>query len=259
MKFAKTYEILQQGVVKLSWRSNLMLIDKIKDENKRNWYIEKALENNWSSTVLDHQIATALYERQGDNENKVANYNEKLDDPYNERVLDTLKDPYLFNQLVYKEGILEHEIEKNLVSNVTKLLLELGDGFAFYGRQYHINIGEEDFYIDLLFYNTKLNCYVVIELKTDKFKPEYAGQLSFYVNAVDKVLKGERDNPTIGILFCRSKDDDVTRVSLEVVDSPIGVAEYKFSQEIPEYLKNIIPSKETIETRLNLLEAENDE
>ena len=191
-KFALTYnksEILPQPVAKLSWRSNRMLLDKLKTNEERFWYANKALENNWSSTVLDHQIATKLIARQADNTKKVTNYLNRLNDNINERVQDIFKDPYLFDFLTYEEGIVEKEIEDVLVSNVTKLLMELGKGFAFVGRQYPLTVGTRNFQIDLLFYNLDLRCYVVIELKTKEFEPEHTGKLGFYLSAVDGELK----------------------------------------------------------------------
>lgn len=180
---------MPQPVAKLSWRSNRMLLDKLKTNEERFWYANKALENNWSSTVLDHQIATKLIARQADNTKKVTNYLNRLNDNINERVQDIFKDPYLFDFLTYEEGIVEKEIEDVLVSNVTKLLMELGKGFAFVGRQYPLTVGTRNFQIDLLFYNLDLRCYVVIELKTKEFEPEHTGKLGFYLSAVDGELK----------------------------------------------------------------------
>ena len=252
-KFADEYndfEILPQTVRKLSWRSNRMLLDKLKINEERFWYANKALENNWSSTVLDHQIATKLIDRQADNTKKVTNYLDRLSDNINERVQDIFKDPYLFDFVTYQEDMIESDIENALIANITKLLMELGKGFAFLGRQYHLVVGGEDFYIDLLFYNLDLRCYVVVELKTTKFKPEHTGKLGFYLSAIDGVLKKETDNPTIGILLTRGKNKLVAEYALKQTDAPIGVADYKFMQEIPEYLSEVMPSIDAIEERL---------
>ena len=256
-KFANSYdedEIFQQGVGKLSWRSNIMLMDKLKTNEERLWYVNKAIEHNWSSIVLDHQIGTKLIDRQADNTKKVTNYLEKLDDNFNERVQEVFKDPYLFDFISYEDDMLEKEIEDVLVANITKMLMELGKGFAFMGRQYHLVVGDEDFYIDLLFYNVDLKCYVVIELKAQKFKPEHTGKLSFYLSAVDGILKKETDNPTIGILLTRGKNNLIAEYALKQTDAPIGVADYKFMQEIPKYLSDVMPSIEDIEKRINNIE-----
>lgn len=252
-QFAREYtldEISQQGVGELSWRSNLMLIQKIKAKDERYWYIDKAKENNWSSIVLDHQIATKLIDRQADNTKKVSNYLETVDIPQNERVLDMLKDPYLIDYVDFKDSLVERQIENLMISKVSQLLLELGNGFCFKGNQFHLKVGNEDYYLDMLFFNTELNCYVVIELKNEKFKPEHAGQLGFYVQAVNEQMQ-KNYNPTIGILLCRGKDNESARLSLKAINAPVGVAEYKFMNEIPDYLENVIPSIESLEARLN--------
>ena len=255
-QFAKEYtvdEISQQGVGELSWRSNIMLIQKIKSKEERYWYIDKARENNWSSIVLDHQIATRLIDRQRDNTDKVSNYLETIKEPQNERVLDILKDPYLIDYIELKDNLIERQIEDLMIANISKLLLELGHGFCFKGNQYPIRVGEKDYYLDMLFFNTELNCYVVIELKNDEFKPEFAGQLGFYVQAVNEQMR-KKYNPTIGILLCRGKDNESARLSLKAINAPVGIAEYKFMNEIPDYLENVIPSIESLETRLKDLE-----
>lgn len=234
-KFAKEFEydsILQHHVAKLPWTTITTIMDKIKDEQERLWYAEKTLENLWSRTILEHQIATDLYNRQALLDNKISNYKESLPKELGKRAL-------------------EKDIEDALVSNITNLLLEFGNGFAFVGRQYHLEIEGEDYYIDLLFYNLNLKCYVVVELKTVKFIPEFAGKLNFYLNAVDMLLKKEDDNPTIGILLCRDEHKLTAELALKDINKPIGVAEYKYLQEIPEYLANNLPSIETLEKRLN--------
>lgn len=253
-KFANIYnefEILPQPVAKLSWRANRMLLDKLNFNEERLWYANKALENNWSSTVLDHQIATKLISRQGDNTKKMTNYLMQLNGDFSERVQDIFKDPYFFDFITLEDKIIEKEIEDIMIANVTKLLMELGKGFAFLGRQYHLVVGEEDFYIDLLFYNLDLRCYVAIELKATEFKPEHTGKLGFYLSAVDGILKKEHDNPTIGILLTRGKNSLIAEYALKNTTAPIGVADYKFMQEIPEYLSEVMPSIEDIEKRLN--------
>lgn len=252
-KFAKEFEydsILQHNVAKLPWTTITTIMDKIKDNNVRVWYAEKTLENLWSRTELEHQIATNLYSRQALPDNKISNYEETLPIELGKRAVEMLKDPYVFD-ITYNENALERDIEDALVSNITKLLLEFGNGFAFIGRQYHLEIEGEDYYIDLLFYNLNLRCYVVVELKTVKFIPEFAGKLNFYLNAVDMLLKKEEDNPTIGILLCRDEHKLTAELALKDINKPIGVAEYKYMQEIPEYLVDNLPSMETLEKRLN--------
>ena len=255
-KFAKEYdndEFLQEVLAKLSWNHNQMLMDKIKDVFVRRWYAKKTIENGWSTTVLAHEIGLKLYERQGIVNNKITNFDSTLPSPNNENVKELLKDPYIFDFISANEDLKELEIEDALISNITKLLLELGNGFAFIGRQYHLEIGNKDYYIDLLFYNLKVKSYVVIELKTTEFKPEYSGQLNFYLSAIDKYVKGEDDNPSFGILLCREKDRITAELSLKDINKPIGVSEYKILSDIPEYLKEALPSIEDIEQRLDYM------
>ena len=250
-KFARecNEEFLQTVSAKLSWSHTVKLMDKLKDDAQRHWYGKEAIENGWSLAVLDHQIDLKLYERQVLS-GKVSNFTRTLPAPDSELAQQALKDPYIFDFITAKQGQKEHDIEEQMVANVTNLLLELGTGFAFMGRQYHLVVGKEDFYIDLLFYNTKLRCYVVIELKNDKFKPEFTGQLSFYVAAVDGELAGEHDNPTIGLLLCKEKNDVVAEYSLRDINAHIGVSEYKLGDVLPgEYLK-YLPTPEDLQARI---------
>ena len=173
-----------------------------------------------------------------------------LPSPQSELAVQTMKDPYVFDFIPFREDMLERDIEQALVRDVTKLLLELGTGFAFLGNQYHLNVGGDDFYIDLLFYNLNLRCYVVIELKTGDFKPEYAGQLNFYLSAVDGILKKEQDNPSIGLLLCKSKNNVVAEYSLKDISKPIGVSEYKITSSLPDDLEKQLPSVEDIQKRI---------
>ena len=208
-KFAQTYpdrEFVQTVSAQIPWSHNIAILDKVKDPEERIWYIQKTRENGWSHNVLIHQIESGLYQRQV-LADKVSNFENRLPSPQSELAVQTMKDPYIFDFIPFKEDMVERDIEQALVRDVTKLLLELGTGFAFLGNQYHLNVGGDDFYIDLLFYNLNLRCYVVIELKSGEFKPEYAGQLNFYLSAVDGILKKEQDNPSIGLLLCKSKND----------------------------------------------------
>ena len=182
--------------------------------------------------------------------NKVNNFENRLPSPQSELAVQTMKDPYIFDFVPFREDMVERDIENALIKDVTKLLLELGTGFAFLGNQYHLTVGGDDFYIDLLFYNLNLRSYVVIELKTGDFKPEYAGQLNFYLSAVDGILKAEQDNPSIGLLLCKSKNDLVAEYALKDMSKPIGVSEYKITNNLPEELMNQLPSVEDIQKRI---------
>ncbi len=252
-KFATEFdndEFLQGVLAKLSWNHNQILLDRVKDKEIRKWYAKETLENGWSVSILTHQIASKLYERQALLENKTTNFDNTLPSPNNEQVKELLKDPYIFDFITADKDSKELDIERELTANITKLLLELGNGFAFVGKQYHLEIEKEDYYIDLLFYNLKVRSYVVIELKTTEFKPEYAGKLNFYLSAVDKYIKDENDNPTFGILLCKDKKKVTAELALKDINKPIGVSEYKILSEIPEFLENTLPSIKDIEKRL---------
>lgn len=252
-KFALAYpnrEFVQTVSAQIPWSHNTAILDKVKDQEQRIWYIKKAAENGWSHSVLIHQIESGLYQRQAIAE-KVSNYSNRLPVPQSELAVQTMKDPYIFDFVPFCEDMVERDIERALVQDVTKLLLELGTGFAFLGNQYHLNVGGDDFYIDLLFYNLNLRCYVVIELKTGEFKPEYAGQLNFYLSAVDGILKKEQDNPSIGLLLCKSKNNLVAEYSLKDMNKPIGISEYRVTSNLPAELENQLPSIEDIQKRIN--------
>ncbi len=254
-KFASEFdndEFLQHHVAKLPWTSITTIMDRIKDKNQRNWYIIESVNNGWARPVITHQISLKLYERQALLENKTTNFDETLPKPNNEQAKELLKDPYIFDFITTGKDMKELDIERELTNNITKLLLELGNGFAFIGRQYHLEIENEDYYIDLLFYNLKVRSYVVIELKTTEFKPEYIGKLNFYLSAVDKYIKDKNDNPTFEILLCKDKNKVTTELALKDINKPIGVSEYKILSEIPEFLVNTLPSIEDIEKRLEM-------
>ena len=251
-KFAETYpnrEFVQTVSAQIPWSHNIAIIEKVKDPEQRIWYIQKTAENGWYHNVLIHQIESGLYQRQV-LVDKVSNFESRLPSPQSELAAQTMKDPYVFDFIPFREEMLERDIEQALVRDVTKLLLELGTGFAFLGNQYHLNVGGDDFYIDLLFYNLNLRCYVVIELKTGDFKPEYAGQLNFYLSAVDGILKKEEDNPSIGLLLCKSKNNLVAEYSLKDISKPIGVSEYKVTSSLPNALEEQLPSVEDILKRI---------
>lgn len=251
-KFALLYpdkQFVQTVSAQIPWSHNVAIMDKVSDPEQRLWYIAKTAENGWSHSVLVHQIESGLYQRQVVSE-KVSNFDRRLPAPQSELAVQTMKDPYIFDFIPFKEDMVERDIEKALVQDVTKLLLELGTGFAFLGNQYHLNVGGDDFYIDLLFYNLNLRCYVVIELKTGEFKPEYAGQLNFYLSAVDGLMKQEQDNPTIGLLLCKSKNNLVAEYSLKDMSKPIGVSEYRVTSALPAELEKELPSVEDIQKRI---------
>ena len=251
-KFALRFpdkKIVQAALAQITWYHHIALMDKVKSADEHIWYAEQVAKNGWSRNVLVHQIESGLYQRQVLAE-KVSNFESRLPSPQSELAVQTMKDPYIFDFIPFKEDMIERDIEQALVKDVTKLLLEMGTGFAFLGNQYHLNVGGDDFYIDLLFYNLNLRCYVVIELKTGEFKPEYAGQLNFYLSAVDGILKKGQDNPSIGLLLCKSKNDLVAEYSLKDMSKPIGVSAYQITSNLPEELERQLPSVEDIQKRI---------
>ncbi|MBU1754519.1 DUF1016 family protein [bacterium] len=239
--------MLPQLVAKLPWGHNILLMQKIKEIDIRIWYMQNIVEQGWSRDVLSLMIDSNAHERQG---KSVTNFDKRLPTPQSDLARQALKDPYIFDFLTLDQPFREKELETGLVKHLEKFLLELGAGFAFVGRQHHIDIGEEDFYIDLLFYHLKLRCFVVIELKRGQFKPGYAGQMNFYLNVVDDKLKHETDNPTIGLILCQDKKTIVAEYALRGVNKPIGVSEYELTRALPEELKSVLPTIEEIEAEL---------
>ena len=239
--------IVQQAVAQLPWGHNLVLLDKLPGPETRRWYAAKAIEHNWSRNTLVMQIQNRLLERSG---KAVSNFEIFLPKPQSDLARESLKDPYRFDFLGLGADAHEREIERALVRHVTDFLLELGAGFAFVGKQVLLNVGGDEFFIDLLFYHLKLRCYVVIELKAGKFKPEHLGQLGFYMTAVDRQVKGEHDNPTIGLLLCKSKNKIVAEYALGDKTQPMGIAEYKLLESLPAELQTSLPSIEQIEREL---------
>ena len=224
-------EIVQSVTAQITWTHNIEIL-RVESKEQRLWYINKTIENGWSVNVLAHQIDTNLYARQIE-QKKVTNFKTKLPSPQSELVLQTMKDPYIFDFIELKENSKEKDLEEALINNITKVLLEFGKGFAYVGHQYHLEIAGEDYYIDLLFYNIKLKCYVVIELKIGEFRPEYAGQLSFYLTAIDEQIKDVNDNPTIGLLLCRYKNNIIAEYTLRDMNKPMGISEYKIKDYLP--------------------------
>ncbi len=239
---------VQQLVAQIPWGHNILIFSKSNTINESVFYLAKTVENNWSRNVLDMQIKSKLFNRQG---KAITNFKQTLPISNSDLANETLKDPYLFDFLTLKENANEKNIEDQLTKHITKFLLELGTGFAFIGRQYKVEIGEKDFFIDLLFYHTKLRCYVVVELKAKDFKPEYAGKLSFYLSAIDDKLKVETDNPTIGIILCKTKNKVEAEYALRGISQPIGVAEYELSRAIPDSIKSDLPTIDEIEKELS--------
>jgi len=242
--YKSDFEKVQQLVAQIPWGHNILMISKSQSINEAIFYLNETLENSWSRDVLDMQIGSGLYKRKG---NAITNFSQSLPQPSSDLANQTLKDPYLFDFLTLKKDADEKSIEEQLTKHITHFLLELGKGFAFIGRQYHLEIGRKDYYIDLLFYHTKLRCYVVIELKTNEFKAEYAGKLNFYLSAVDETLKSKEDNQTIGILLCKERNKIEAEYALRGMSQPIGVAEFKLSKAIPNEIKSELPTIEEIE------------
>ncbi|WP_211309396.1 PDDEXK nuclease domain-containing protein [Rivihabitans pingtungensis] len=239
--------IVQEALAQLPWYHHLALLDKLPDSETRRWYAAKAIEHNWSRNILVMQIETRLLERSGQ---AVSNFPMTLPKPQSDLARESLKDPYRFDFLGLTDEAQEREIEAALVKHVTEFLLELGAGFAFVGRQVLLDVGGDEFFIDLLFYHLKLRCYVVIELKGGKFKPEHLGQLGFYMTAIDRQVKHEQDNPTIGLLLCKSKNKVVAEYALGDKSQPMGIAEYKMLESLPAELQTSLPSIEQIEREL---------
>jgi predicted nuclease of restriction endonuclease-like (RecB) superfamily len=240
-------EIVQQAVGQLPWGHNLVLLTKLKTPEQRLAYARRAIEHGWSRNVLNIHIERRLLEREG---KAITNFDARLPKPHSDLAHESLKDPYLFDFLGVGDEAGERAIEDAIVHHITRFLLELGAGFAFVGQQVHIEVGGDDFFIDLLFYHLKLRCYVVIELKAGAFKPEHAGQLSFYLSAVDAQMKAEQDGPTIGLLLCKSKNKVVAEYALRDSSKPIGVAEYQLIEALPADLQTSLPSIEAIERAL---------
>ncbi len=242
--YKSDFKKVQQLVAQIPWGHNILIISKLQNIDEAIFYLNETLENNWSRDILDLQIKSDLFIRKG---NAITNFSQSLPQPNSDLANQTLKDPYLFDFLTLKKDADEKSIEEQLTKHITHFLLELGKGFAFIGRQYHLEIGGKDYYIDLLFYHTKLRCYVVIELKAKEFKAEYAGKLNFYLSAVDDILKSKEDNPTIGILLCKERNKIEAEYALRGIYQPIGVAEFKLSKAIPKEIKSELPTIEEIE------------
>ncbi len=242
--------ILQPLVAKLPWTFTMLILDKVKDNKIRQWYMEKTIENGWAKIVLLYQLDTDLYNRQVTTQ-KLNNFKDNLIDPQSELADEMMKDPYNCDLPLLQEKFYESKLENSLVERIKDTLLELGNGFSFIGNQYKINVDGDDYFIDMLFYHTKLHCHIVVELKTVPFQPEFTGKLNFYVSAVDDLLKTETDNPTIGILLCQEKNKMKVEYSLRDIKKPIGVASYKI---LPKEFIGTLPTEEDINLHIDIEE-----
>ena len=242
---------IENKIKSIPWGHNQRIMYKCKSVREAIFYVEKTIENGWSRTILEHQIDSKLYERLG---SAISNFDSRLPKVQSELAKQTIKDPYNFDFLTLRDKYDERELEDALVKQITSFLLELGTGFSYIGRQVHLKVGDSDFYIDLLFYHVKLHCYVVVELKTEKFKPDFAGQLNFYVTAVNRDLKSQEDNQTIGILICKDKDNVVAEYSLANISQPICISKYEISKLLEKEYKSSLPSIEEIEQSIKDIE-----
>ena len=240
----------QSPIVRTNWASHVILLNTKLPLGERYWYITQAVANGWSSNVLQMQIETNLFARQIEAK-KVNNFAVRLPNPQSDLANYLMKDPYIFDMMGQTEAMNERDIERQLVQHITKYLLEMGSGFAFVAQQKHFEVGDTDFYADLILYNIQLHAYVVVELKASPFKPEYMGQLNFYINVVDDTLRGEHENKTIGLLLCNGGDKVVAQYALSGYDQPIGVSDYQLTKAIPDHLKSTLPSIEEVEEELS--------
>ena len=250
VQFYKEYsndEFVQPIVAQIPWTHNIILIQKIKDKNIRFWYMEQTLQNGWSKDILSLMIKSEVHNRTG---NLVSNFSQILPPLESDLVQQSFKDPYRFDFLTITEPFRERELENNLIKHMEKFLIEFGSGFAFVGRQYKLEIGDDEFYIDLLFYHLKLRCFIVVELKKGKFKPEYSGQVNFYCSAIEGILAQKDDKPTIGLILCQEKNEIVAEYSLRNMTQPIGISEYQLTEVLPKEFESSLPTIEEIEQEL---------
>ena len=239
--------IVQQVAAQIPWFHNCILLDKVKEPGERLWYVQQTIQNGWSRNVLVMQIETNLYRRQG---KAITNFQATLPSPQSDLAQQLLKDPYNFDFLTLAQEAQERDLERGLLAHVQQFLLELGVGFALVGSQVPLEVGGEDFRIDLLFYHLKLRAYIVIDLKMTPFKPEYAGKMNFYLSAVDDLLRHPDDQPTIGLILCKAKNRLVAEYAIRDIAKPLGVAEFRYLEQLPEQLKGTLPTIEEIEAEL---------
>ncbi len=248
--FAKAYpdeQIVQQAAAQIPWFHNCVLLDKVKDDHERLWYIQQTIENGWSRAVLEDQIESQLYSRQG---KAITNFDKALPKPQSELAQQILKSPYNFDFLSLGQEAVERDLERALIAHMRDFLLELGVGFSFVGSQYVLEVAGQEFRIDLLFYHLKLRCFIVIDLKMGKFEPAFSGQVNFYVNAVDDLLRHPDDQPTIGMVLCKSKSNTIVEYALRGINTPIGVSTHSV-EELPEQLQDSLPTVEQLQQELN--------
>ena len=249
--FAKAYpneQFVHQLGGQIPWKHNCILIDKVKDSEQRLWYIQKTIENGWSRDILAMQIESGLYERQG---GAITNFERVLPAPQSDLAQQLIKDPYNFDFLTLTEDAQERELERALIDHIRDFLMELGLGFSFLGSQYPLVVSGKEYRLDLLFYHVQLHCYVVIDLKMGEFEPQHSGQMSFYVAAVDNLLRSDRDDPTIGIILCKTKDKTTVEYALQGSQQPIGVSTYQLQSKLPPSIQNKLPTVEQLEMELS--------
>lgn len=248
-------QFITDEIFRIPWDHHRRIIDKCKGDTRRAlFFVQKTIDNNWGRNALLAALDTDLYEREG---NAVTNFHKVLPRPQSDLAQQMTKDPYMFDFLTMREDFDERELEDALVANVTRFLLELGKGFSYMGRQFRLNVGTQEFFPDLLFYNARIHAYVVIELKVQTFKPEYLGQLSFYVSAINHQFRTEQDNPTVGLLICKDKDNVVARYALDGYSQPLGISEFQLESLLPKDFKSSLPTIEEIEAKLTeRMEAE---
>lgn len=255
-KFAEEYpdfKFVQEVLAQITWYHNIILMDKIDDIEERKWYIKEIVQNGWSSNMLKMPIDGKVYERQALAE-KITNFDLTLPSVQSDLATQTMKDPYIFDFISIKGKVKELEIENAMINKIKDVLIELGKGFAFVGSEYKLEVGGKEYFIDLLFYHLKLKCYIVVELKAREFEPTDAGQLNFYLSAVDDLVKDKDDNATIGLLLCKGKDNFTAEYALKDINKPIGISEYKLLEDMPEYIRSQLPRAEDIELHIRYIE-----
>jgi predicted nuclease of restriction endonuclease-like (RecB) superfamily len=240
--------IVQQAAAQIPWFHNCTLLDKVKDPLERLWYTQQTIANGWSRNVLILQIESGLYRRQG---KAISNFEVALPKPQSDLAQQLLKDPYNFDFLTLDKDARERDIERGLLDHLRQFLLELGSGFAFVGSQVPLEVGGEDYHLDLLFYHLKLRSFIVVELKVGTFRPDYVGKMNFYLSAVDDLLRHPSDQPSIGLILCRSKEGIVVEYALRDIGKPMGIAEFRLTESLPESLKSTLPSIEELESELD--------
>ncbi len=246
-------EKVQKASALIPWSHNILIFDKVKEDEKRLWYINQTAQNGWGYYELLNEIKYDSYSRKKVDK-KLNNFNKTLPDSQSEMAKEIMKDPYIFDITTLRKNYIEKELENAMVDRIKKTLLELGNGFSFVGNQYKITVDNEDYFIDLLFYHIKLHCYIVIELKNTKFKPEYVGKMNFYLSAVDDMLKSETDNPSIGLILCKNKNKFSVEYTLRDINKPIGVSSYELTKYLPKNLVEELPTEDDLNLHIDLEE-----